>query len=191
MRQLLGLVLILLTSLALGLISADWMVRHNVAIGTVRAGPWQSALRAAADPDPYVRASLARSGGVALALSEGLQLRASVDDGGAGLKSSCQYRVSGNVTPSRYWTLRVQTMAPPATETAFHRSVFTSSEVLRDNQGNWAIEVGPDVRAGHFLPVVAQGPFELVLTLYEPTVLGGASALSREQLPHIQAGDCQ
>eukprot|EP01037_Dinobryon_pediforme_P009572 gene9572-9649_t len=176
-RQLLGLVLILLTSLALGLISADWMVRHDVVIGTLRTGPWQSALRAAADPDPYVRARLARSGGAALALSEGLRLTASIDDNGLGLKSSCHYRVSGNVTPSRYWTLRVQTKAPPVTDAVFHRDVFTSSEILRDNQGNWVIEVGTDVRAGHFLPLVAPGPFELVLTLYEPTVLGGAGAI--------------
>ena len=190
-RQLLGLVLILLTSLALGLSSANWMVRHDVAIGALNSGPWQSALRAAADPDPYVRARLARTGGVALALSEGLRLTANIDDNGLPLKSSCHYRVLGNVTPSRYWTLRLQALVPDATEAVFHRNVFTSSEVLRDNQGNWVIEVGTDVRAGHFLPVVGQGPFQLVLTLYEPTILGGAGAISREQLPHIQTGDCQ
>ena len=190
LRQFAGFVLFVLTSLALGLISAEWMTRREIDFNTLHSGPWRAALQAAADPDPYTRARLARSGGAALALSEGLRLTATVDDDGHSLQSECHYKISGQGMPGRYWTLTLADISSQSAGDAAHRTGFTSSEVLRDHAGTWSVELGRDVRAGFFLPLTDDGPFTLVLHLYEPSVLGGAAAISREQLPHIQKETC-
>ena len=190
LRKCAGFFLFLLTNLALGLMSAEWMTRREIDFNTLHSGPWRAALQAAADPDPYTRARLARSGSAALALSEALRLTAKVDDDGHSLQSECHYKISGQAMPGRYWTLTLADISSQSAGDAAHRTGFTSSEVLRDHAGTWSVELGRDVRAGFFLPLTDDGPFTLVLHLYEPSVLGGAAAISREQRPHIQKETC-
>ena len=190
MRRIAGLMLLMLASLVLGLLSVGWMLNHEFVLDMMRSGPWRFSLQAAADPDPYRRARLVRSGGVTLALSEGLKLFATEDDDGHSLRPDCHYHIRGNVTPSRYWTLSIAKAQPQAETKATARTGVTSSEVLRDKVGDWSLELGPDVRAGVFLPVTGNAPFTLVLNLYEPSILGGAAAISRDQLPHIRLEAC-
>jgi len=190
-RQFAGYMLMMVASLFAGLLSAVWMMNHDGVLGSLRSGPWRVALQAATDPDPYMRARLARDGSVALAVSEGLKLTATTDDDGKVLRADCQYRIVGNATPSRYWSFHLAYFSEEPAEIPFHRTGFTSSEVVRDAEGNWVIELGKEVRAGQVLPLANQAPFILVLHLYEPSILGGAAAISREQLPHIHVETCR
>jgi hypothetical protein len=188
--RVLGIALILVTSLALGLGSTLWIVTRGVEIGALRSGPWLADLRAATDPDPYTRARQAYTGAVALVLAEGLHLTARMDDTGQALRSNCRYRISGNVPKNRYWTLTLTTIDGEPLNVPARRAGFTSSELLRDEDGSWQIIASPTARAGNWLPLPGNLPFVLVLNLYEPSILGGTASISRDQLPHIEREDC-
>ena len=191
MHRLLAILLVMLASLALGLGATLWVVSSNPQIGALRAGPWTSDLRAATAPDPYTRARQARDGSVGLVLTEGLKAAARVDDSGRRLFANCTYRVSGNVPPSRFWTLTAQDGNGQPIDTALHRANWTSSELMRGTGGHWEIVVSPSAQPGNWLPVSGNAPFQLMLMLYEPSILGGTASVNREQFPHIQRGDCR
>lgn len=180
----------MLASLGLGLGATFWTVRRGVDIGVLRSGPWVANMRAANDPDPYTRAHLATTGEVALALAEGIRLRATTDDERRPLNGRCRYSISGNTPQARYWTLSVTDRAGDNLENPLHRNGFTSSEVLRDENGAWRILLSNTAEAGNWQPLPAEGAFVLVLHLYEPAILGGTGAIERDRLPRITREGC-
>ena len=194
----------------LGLATANWATRGRSPFGGVTLNAWTAWPKIGArDADPYVRAIHARTGEVPLALGEGLLLTALTDDSGRRLDPSCRYRIAGATPPSRAWTLTVErrgrARADAATDAAktegsktdgagdagAPRTGFTSTEVLRDRDGRFAVTLGPVVQPGNWLPMPAgEGSIRLVLRLYDTPVAASTGVLEREGVPSITREDC-
>jgi hypothetical protein len=182
---------VLFAGAALGLASAKWAVDAHHDFSTRLIGPWQMRLDTG-EPggDPYLRASVARSGEITLGPGEGLELVAEVDSEGRGLDGRCAYTLSGREPPGRHWTLSLRGRDGRPFANAAGRHGFTSAEVLREAGGGIAVTVSAEAAAGDWLPAPAQGGFVLVLRLYDPPS-GAAEALGVETLPRIARGDCR
>ncbi|MGX7709055.1 DUF1214 domain-containing protein [Methylobacterium sp. Gmos1] len=210
-----GLVLYALAlGVILGLASANWATRGRYPFGGVALNAWTAWPKIGSrDADPYVRAIHARTGEVPLALGEGLLLTALTDDAGRRLDPSCRYRIAGATPPARAWTLTVERRghAPDATAkeapmeapkdaaarpaqgggVPLPRTGFTSTEVLRDRDGRFAVVVSPAVQPGNWLPMPeGEGSIRLVLRLYDTPVAASTGVLEREGVPSITREDC-
>ena len=176
----------------LGLASADWATRGGYPFGGVAVGAWTAWPRAGSTAaDPYTRAVNARRGEVPLAVGEGLLLTAAADDAGQALDATCTYRVAGVTPPARAWTLTVAGRGAPEPDRQALREGFTSTEILREADGRFAIVLGPEVEAGNWLPSPrASGPIRLALRLYDTPVAASAGTLDREAVPAITRTGC-
>jgi hypothetical protein len=178
----------------LGLASANWATRGRYPFGGVTLSAWTAWPRLGSlDADPYARAIHARTGEIPIALGEGLLLTAMQDDAGRRLAPNCTYRISGATPPARAWTItaeRRRPEAPPADGPPPRRG-FTSTEVLRNASGRFAITLSPVVQPGNWLPMPAgEGALRLVLRLYDTPVAASTGVLEREGVPSITQVAC-
>ncbi len=176
----------------LGLVSADWATSGGYPFGGVRIGSWTAWPRAGAtNADPYTRAVNARRGEVPLAVGEGLLLTAAEDDEGRTLDASCTYAVGGTVPPARAWTLTVSGRGKGDPERPRLRDGFTSTEILRHQDGRFTITVAPEVEPGNWLPSPrASGPLRLALRLYDTPAAASVGSLDRNSVPSITRTGC-
>lgn len=194
MKQFLKITATALAGAALGLAATYIMVSNGLSLDRALAGPWRAMPQVpATGGDPYARALIARSGQAPLGVAEGLAFTASVDSGGRKLHAACDYRVSGTVPGTRFWTLTVtdaegRLVAPAAIPVA--RAGFTSSEILRDGQGGFDIRLAREARAGNWLPLAQPGAFMLTLRLYDSPLSLRAGALAAAEMPAIVAEQC-
>ena len=178
--------------LALGLWSAESILRTTRGFDAARIGAWTVSAKAGTPyADPYTRAALERSGEIPLALGEGLQLVASVDDSGAALNPRCAYRVGRKAPAARYWTLGLVDRRGFPIENAAQRYVFRSTELLRDADGGFAIAVSASAHDGNWLPLGAPERFALVLRLYDSPLSATATTIDKDTLPSVVREGCQ
>jgi len=178
--------------LAAGLWSSESALRVTSGLDATRIGAWTASVDAGTpDADPYTRASIERSGEIPLALGEGLQLVARVDDAGVALDPRCVYRVGAKAPAARYWTLGLVDRRGFPIDNAAKRSVFRSSELLRDEKGEFSIVVSASARAGNWLPIGARQRFYLVLRLYDSPFSATAAAIDKDALPRIVKESCK
>jgi len=188
---LLRVLLLLAAGVALGLWSAEAVLRNGPPFGVAAAGPWRLETRAGvADADPYTRAELARGGEIPLALGEGLQLVARVDDDGAKLDSRCVYSLGPRVPPARFWTLEIADRDGYPLDNPDGRTTFRSGELLRSGDGAFTIRIGAQVQPGNWLPVGAKTGFELVLRLYDTPLSAVGDEIQRSAVPRILRERC-
>ncbi|HEX4765890.1 MAG TPA: DUF1214 domain-containing protein [Lichenihabitans sp.] len=175
----------------LGLWATAATLTHRFDPAAIRNGPWTTWPNVGtASIDPYARAIQARSGEIALVAAEGVMFVADRDSAGAPLSGRCTYRVSGPLPYARLWTLGLDTASGEVVDNAARRHAFTSTGIVRRQDGSFTIEVSSVVRPGNWLPAPADSPFILVLRLYE-TPLGTTPAeLGAAALPTIAATDC-
>ncbi|WP_342151025.1 DUF1214 domain-containing protein [Methylorubrum sp. SB2] len=174
----------------LGLVSADYATSGGYPFGGTPIGSWTAWPKAGAfDADPYARAVNARAGDIPLAVGEGMLLTAAADDSGRTLDATCTYKLSGITPPARAWTLTVTGRGKA--EQAPMRDNFTSTEILRDADGQFAILLSPEVQPGNWLPMPRpRGPVRLALRLYDTPVAASVSSLERDSLPAIERVGC-
>jgi hypothetical protein len=176
---------------ALGLSSAHWMTSGEYPFGKVRVGAWTVWPRAGSrEADPYTRAVNARTGAIPLGVGEGLVLRASVDDAGHALDSRCVYRIGAATPQARFWTLTLYDAAGRPTETPLGRSGFSSAELLRDQNGGFAITVSREAIAGNWLMMPESGEVSLILRLYDSPASVGSAALDARAVPRVERLEC-
>lgn len=177
--------------LAIGLVASAYALSQPSPLDRVRLGAWEVEAHAGSiEADPYARARLERSGEIPLAVGEGLQLIARVDDNGRPLDSHCVYEVGPRVPAARYWTLSLVDLNGWPVENLALRYGFRSSEILRAGNGDFIIAVGAEVQPGNWLPIGAPEPFALALRLYDSPLGATAGAIDKSAVPRVTRVDC-
>ena len=176
----------------LGLASADWATLGGYPFGGVAVGSWIAWPRSGSvGSDPYARAVNARRGEIALAIGEGMLLTAAADETGRSLDAACSYRIAGNTPPARAWTLTVAGRGARDPARPALREGFTSTEILRERDGSFAVLLAPEASPGNWLPAPrASGPMRLALRLYDTPVAASVGSLDRDALPRIERVGC-
>ena len=178
-------------ALLIGLGSAYWAVMDSYPFGTVRASTWVAAPRVGSrEVDPYAKAVVARSAEIPLASGEGLMLTATGDEAGRPLDAHCTYRI-GSLTPqARYWTVTLYDDGGHPVVSELQRSGFTSSEIVRDAEGRFAITLSREPMPGNWLRMPERGRPSVVLRLYDTPVGAGSAALDPRALPVVERVGC-
>lgn len=180
-----------LLGLALGLAATWYAVSGGLNVGSVELGPWRGNPRAAyTDADPYTRAIRARSGQSPLSQAEGMSFFAASDDSGEKLTTRCDYVVAGAMPAARMWTLSSIDGDGRPVRNATGRNAITSVEVVRDQTAQFEVIAAAHARAGNWLPLAEDQPFQLMLRLYDTAGSAAVGVMSREQMPTIRKGNC-
>lgn len=190
MRFLLNLLLMLVVALAIGFGLSWYALTDGRLFGATQIGPWIAWPRAGSPaPDPYTRAFLVRSGALQLGQGEGLQFVASADSDGQRLDRACRYRIDGTTPTTTFWTLVPvaadgTNIARPDGPAGFH-----SARIARANDGSVQLYVSKTLAPLNWLEITGDGPFQLVLTLYDTTLFTGAGS-GDNGLPSITREAC-
>jgi len=157
--------------------------------GVAQVGPWHAWPDVGSNaPNPYTRGHLARTAAFELGQSEGLQFSATTDSDGEQLTRDCAYRITGKTPLATFWTLvavdetGVNIAAPDG------QPAMRSSSIARADDGSIVINVGTRLQPGNWLELDGEGPFKLLLTLYDTAVFSGFS--SDASMPAIIRGEC-
>src|SRR5215475_14450503 len=89
------------------------------------------------DADPYVRASIARSGRLPTALGDGVSFTVDSDDDGKILDGRCEVVVSGVTPVARFWTVTLYNADGGLVANSTNRYGFTSQEIVRHSDGSF------------------------------------------------------
>lgn len=168
MRRPLTVMVTIFCGVLLGLIAARAALDLEVGFNRLRYGPWIGSSRLGGiNADPYTKAALVRSGELPLGGGEGLTFFAERDSAGRQLSSQCSYRIEGEMPPSRYWTITASSKDGQLLENPARRHGFTSSEIVRSNDGRIIITASATPQAGNWLPLSGNQPLRLTLRLYD------------------------
>lgn len=190
MRFLIHLALMIAVALGVGFGLSYYAVSDGRLFGAFKVGPWAAwPALGSPTPDPYTLAYLARTGALQLGRSEGLTFVASADSDGHALDRACRYRIAGTTPVASFWTLEAvapdgSNIARPGGEVA-----LDSRHVARTNDGSMILYVGRSLAPQNWLEIAGQGPFQLRLTLYDPSNVSGAGA-AVQVLPAIVKEAC-
>jgi hypothetical protein len=191
MADFIKILVISIIGLGVGVMASVYALGRPSPFDRVRLGPWEIEAHAgSAEVDPYTRAFVERSGAVPLAVGEGLQLIARVDDDGRPLDARCVYSVGPRVPAARYWTLSLIDPDGWSVDNIAGRYGFRSSEILRDARGDFVITVAAEAQPGNWLPIGRTRPFALALRLYDSPLGATASAIDRIAAPLVTRVGC-
>jgi hypothetical protein len=152
----------------LGLMTTLFVLLRGTMGGDVADGPWRTNLETgSAASGPYLRASVAVHGLLALNRSETIYYTAARDGSGAPLDGACTYKVEGRDPPTRWWSITAYgaddfLIPNPA-------GLYSASKpsVTRAADGTFTVTVARARADGDWIPV-APGRFSLTLRLYNP-----------------------
>jgi hypothetical protein len=177
-------------ALAIGFGLSYYALTDGRLLGALRVGPWAAWPGVGAPtPDPYTRAYLSRTGALQLGQAEGIAFLATTDSSGAALDRSCRYRIEGTTPVASFWTLQAQAPDGSAVTRPDGLTELESRQVARANDGSLVAYVSPTLAPDNWLEIAGKGPFQLVLTLYDPSNLSGNS-VSVDTLPSISREAC-
>jgi hypothetical protein len=190
----LGLTFLAVGAIAFGIVaglgSAYWAVTAGPRIGALTVGPWIAEPEGATiDADPYALARRIQHEHVVPLGSESLTFVATRDTDGAALDGRCDYRVEGPSPAARVWTLTATDLNGQLINSPARRHTFTVSEIVRLGPDDLRIAVSARAWPGNWLPV-AEGPFMLVLRLYD-TAVGAGFGVSRLVFPAVVREGCR
>jgi hypothetical protein len=183
----LGLMLVIALGLGFGL---SWYALSDGRLfGTIDVGPWTAWRNVGLPtPDPYTRAYIARTGALELGASEGLRFVAVKDSAGLALDRACTYRIAGRMPTARFWTLVPEALDGGPIVRAGAPPDFRSTRIVRAADGSAQLFVGKALSPYNWLEITGDGPFQIVLTLYDAQSLGGGGDIAA--LPGIERGAC-
>lgn len=190
MRFLLHLALAISLALVVGFGLSWYALTGGRLPGILEIGPW-TAWRdvGTPSPDPYTRAYIARNGALELGSSEGLQFTALTDSDNRPLDRDCTYRIDGATPLARFWTLAPVDEAGTLIAAPGGALNFESGRIARVGDGSIELYVGKALRPRNWLEIAGEGPFSLVLTLYDTSSLSGVGA-DVASLPTILREGC-
>lgn len=190
--QRIALVLVVLLGVMAGVLLTLRSVTPKSALVATHLGPWRFASHIGApDADPYVRGRLFLSGELPVASGQGFTLRAYEDSDHATLDRRCTYSLASPFPVARYFTLTLTDKDGRVVANALDRHSFTSAEILRAEDGSFAVLIAPQPLPGNWLPNSGQpGPFVLDLRFYDPPLSATATQLNPVALPRIEKRGC-
>ena len=191
MQRILTILIVCLTGLALGGLSAHLALRESLGIGGIRAGAWTAwPFASGADADPYTVARVSRDGTIPLGASEGLAFEATGDDGGRALDLACDYTISGMTPPAKLWTLAAYDGRGKLVKSVSgYPAAMQSARLLRFADGSFRIQVSSKPRSGNWLAISGEGSFQLVLSIYD-TPVTGSTGMAAPVMPSIRFEGC-
>ncbi len=191
MRLILGSLFAFIIAAVVGLGATYLTVTRGVAFGALSIGSWSAwPKNGTSDADPYVRATIARTGQLPTALGDGVAFTARTDDNGRKLDGRCDVVLSGVTPVARFWTLTLYNRDGELVANSVNRYDFTSQEIVRDTDGSFRIVVAPHARPGNWLPSGGVEHYVLVLRFYD-TAVGVSTRAGREvPMPAIKTGGC-
>ncbi|MEL7273042.1 MAG: DUF1214 domain-containing protein [Pseudomonadota bacterium] len=191
MRQFFVLFFVVLIGLAGGGALSWVSIQNNHGFGALTVGRWTAwPLAGSRDADPYTRAKVAADGEVPLGAAEGLAFHALTDEAGRALRRQCQYRLSGQTPPARYWTLAAHGLTGAVLgDGPVDASRLISHKMLRSSDGRFSLEVGPRLAGGNWLAVRGQGEYQLILRLYDSPITSTRGIVDPE-MPRIELLGC-
>lgn len=182
MRLVIGTLLVMAIAAAVGLGLTWTTANQGTAFGAVTIGAWTARPKTGtADIDPYARAAVARSGELPVGSGDGVTFMALADDAGNPLDGRCDIEVSGVTPPARYWTLTIYDRQGRMIANSLNRFGFTSQEIARAANGEFAIRLAPRARAGNWLPTGGIDRYTIAVRLYDTPV--GAATRNRRDAP--------
>ncbi|HEV7344809.1 MAG TPA: DUF1214 domain-containing protein [Devosia sp.] len=189
MRFVLYLLMMIAVALGIGFGLSYYALTDGRLFGVAQVGPWHAWPDVGANaPNPYTRGHLARTAAFELGQSEGLQFTATVDSSGLPLSRECSYRIVGNTPLATFWTLVALDEAGVNIAAPDVHPAVRSSRIVRAQDGSIIVNVGKTLQPLNWLEIVGEGPFKLVLTLYDTAAFSGFS--SDASMPAIIRGDC-
>jgi hypothetical protein len=190
LRFVLHLLVMLTVALGVGFGLSWFALTDGRLFGAFDVGPWAAWPAAgSANPDPYTRAYLSRNGALELGQSEGLQFTAVNDSAGQPLSRACRYRIEGKTPVATFWTLVATDAAGVNIARPDGVPDIHSARLARANDGSAIIYVGRTLAPRNWLEITGDGPFSLVLTLYDVSVFAGSGG-TFEGLPAIIKEAC-
>ncbi|MFZ1813229.1 MAG: DUF1214 domain-containing protein [Rhizobiaceae bacterium] len=182
---------IAIVGLALGGVSAAYVIDRSQALGAISSGPWKAvAFAAAGEVDPYTIARSVIEGSVPLGATEGLSFVALTDSEDRELDLKCQYVLEGNTPAAKLWTLTsYHPDGLPVTPAPGGKSSIFSGSMLRFADGSFRIAVSSLPNPGNWLSISGEGRLRFALRLYD-TQVAGSSGHEQLKLPAIVRGEC-
>jgi hypothetical protein len=190
-RLLFGTLFGLAVAAGVGLGLTYYSLTHATTFGGLSIESWTAWPKSGTtDADPYVRASIARTGRLPTAMGDGVSFTLSSDDDGKALDGRCEVVVSGITPTARFWTLTLYNPDGALVANSTNRYGFTSQEIVRRSDGSFDIVVAPRANPGNWLPTGGVERYELVLRLYD-TAVGVSTKAGREvPMPDVATRSC-
>lgn len=180
----------LVVALAVGFGLSYYALTAGQSVGGVRIGPWLAWPDAGKPaPNPYSRAYLTRAGALQLGQSEGLQFTATTDSNDRPLDRDCRYRIDGTTPVASFWTLAAVDADWVDIARAPSQPELRSSMLVRADDGAIIAYVSKRLSPENWLEITGTGPFALVLTLYDTSLLSGFAG-GEDLLPSITREGC-
>lgn len=159
---------------------------------TVAIGNWAAfPARGTPEADPYSKARFSREADLALGHAEGLVFIARRDAEGDALRFECDYRIEGALPPARFWTLHARDadgrVVVPDSDRA---AALHSYALLRQPDNTVVTTVSRHPAPGNWLAVKGEGPYSLVLTLYD-TAIASSARIAEVELPRLVREGCE
>jgi len=188
-RFVIYLLMMIVVALGVGFGLSYYALTDGRLFGVAQVGPWHAWPDVGANaPNPYTRGHLARTAAFELGQSEGLQFTATTDSDGEPLTRACSYRIQGRTPLATFWTLVAQDEAGINIAAPDVAPAMRSSAIARADDGAIIINVGTHLLPFNWLELTGEGPFKLVLTLYDTAAFSGFS--SDASMPAIIRGAC-
>ena len=191
MRLLIGTLFGLAIAAIVGLGLTYLSLTRGTAFGGLSIESWTAWPKSGTtDADPYVRASIARSGRLPTAMGDGVAFTLQSDDEGKALDGRCDVVISGVTPVARFWTMTLYNPNGALVANSTNRYGFTSQEIVRRSDGTFEIVVSPRASAGNWLPTGGVERYELILRLYD-TAVGVSTKAGREvPMPDVMTRSC-
>jgi hypothetical protein len=184
----------ILAGIALGMLSAWYMIDRGTALTTAHIGPWQHWISSGViDADPYTLANTTRSGRLPMTTSSALYFAAREDSDGRPLHGSCDYQVAGKSLDADWWSFAVYRPDGRPIRNASHRTSFNSTDVLRQTDGGYQIALAGSARPGNWIDTGGNDELVLFLRLYSIHVTKDTqrSSTIEQNLPVIRRLNCR
>ena len=194
MRLILQILFVLAIGFGAGGASAWYSIQRSHGIGAINIGQWTAwPFSGGSKADPYTIARVIADSTIPLGAAEGLAFEANEDASGKRLKLECNYLLEGKTPKARLWTLAAYRNDGKEIVSADHKMLIPShthsQKILRLEDGTFQISLGPSPAPGNWLATGGQGPFRLVLRLYDTSITSNVGLVVSD-MPRIRNVSC-